>query len=171
MSGLYCASYKTSFLRELQSYSARIQWWRHVGDAYPKDSQAWPGRHKKPATTGRSSTGLCAITWRWGAGTDWKVGSEIVFQGEYEGHKYRDKGVILENIPNKLISYSYWSGFSGLEDKPENYAVVTYNLTKKENTQTKLTWTQKGYANEEGYKHSESGMETFLEKIKEIVER
>lgn len=25
--------------------------------------------------------------------TDWKVGSEIVFQGEYEGKKYRDHGI------------------------------------------------------------------------------
>ena len=42
--------------------------------------------------------------------TDWKVGSEIVFQGEYNGQKYRDHGVILEYIPNELVSYSYWSG-------------------------------------------------------------
>src|SRR4051812_19004731 len=60
--------------------------------------------------------------------TDWKIGSEVIFQGEYEGHKYRDKGVILENIPLKRISYSYWSGFSGLEDKPENYSTVTYTI-------------------------------------------
>ena len=52
--------------------------------------------------------------------TDWKVGSEIIFQGEYKGHKYKDRGVVRENSLNKLLSYSYWSGFSGLEDKPEN---------------------------------------------------
>jgi uncharacterized protein YndB with AHSA1/START domain len=23
--------------------------------------------------------------------TDWKVGSEVIFQGEYQGHKYKDK--------------------------------------------------------------------------------
>jgi uncharacterized protein YndB with AHSA1/START domain len=50
--------------------------------------------------------------------TDWKPGSEVVFRGEYQGHKYRDRGVVQQNILNELISYTYWTGFSGLEDKP-----------------------------------------------------
>lgn len=103
--------------------------------------------------------------------TDWKVGSEIVFQGEYEGHKYKDHGVIAENQPNQKLSYSYWSGFSGLEDKPGNYSVITYTLAVRGSNQTELTWTQKGFANEERHKHSESGMEEFLESIKKIIER
>lgn len=102
--------------------------------------------------------------------TDWKVGSEIVFQGEYEGHKYRDHGIIKEIIPLELISYSYWSGFSGLEDKPENYSLITYTVEKNENS-TKFTWTQKGFASEEGHQHSKSGMEAFLQQIKGIIER
>ena len=103
--------------------------------------------------------------------TDWKVGSEVIFQGEYEGHKYRDKGVILENIPLKKISYSYWSGFSGLEDKPENYSTVTYILESAGNNKTNFTWQQKGFANEKGHQHSLSGMNDFLKKIKEVIER
>ena len=103
--------------------------------------------------------------------TDWKVGSDIFFQGEYNGHKYRDCGIVLENIPNKKISYSYWSGFTGLENKPENYSTVTYIITTINSNQTELTWAQKGYANEDGYKHSLDGMKAFLNQIKEIVER
>ncbi len=103
--------------------------------------------------------------------TDWKVGSDIIFQGEYEGQKYRDKGRVVENIPNKLLSYRYWTAFSGLEDKPENYSLVTYTLTPGDNKTTTFTWTQKGFANEEGHRHSESGMVAFLQSIKEIVER
>ena len=102
--------------------------------------------------------------------TEWKVGSAIIFRGEYNGHKYRDKGVVLENIPNELLVYSYWSGFSGLEDRPENYSLITYSLTNSNNI-TKFTWTQKGYANEEGHKHSEEGMDEFLRTIKGIIER
>jgi len=102
--------------------------------------------------------------------TDWKVGSEIIFQGEYEGHKYRDHGIIEQIIPNELISYSYWSGFSGLEDKSENYSLITYTVEKDTNS-TRFTWTQKGFASEEGYQHSKSGMEAFLLQIKEIIER
>ncbi len=103
--------------------------------------------------------------------TDWKVGSPIVFKGEYEDKKYQDKGVVRENEQNKILSYSYWSGFSGLEDKPENYSLVTYTLESSDDKKTKFTWTQKGYANEDSYKHSQSGMKDFLQKIKEIVER
>jgi uncharacterized protein YndB with AHSA1/START domain len=105
--------------------------------------------------------------------TDWKVGSEIIFQGVYgetNEHSYRDKGVILENIPNKKLSYSYWSGFSGLEDKPENYSVVTYGLQDNEDKTTTFTWTQKGYASEENYQLSLAGMKEFLKQIKEIIE-
>ena len=103
--------------------------------------------------------------------TDWKVESEIIFQGEYEGHKYKDKGIVVENILHKTLSYLYWSSFSGLEDKPENYNLVTYTLNSTNNKTTQFTWTQKGFANEDGYKHSESGMDAFLQKIKEVVER
>ncbi|MEO8414560.1 MAG: SRPBCC domain-containing protein [Ginsengibacter sp.] len=105
--------------------------------------------------------------------TDWQVGSEIIFQGFYgqnNEHSYRDKGVILENIPNKKLSYSYWSGFSGLEDKPENYSIVSYGLDSIENEKTTFTWKQQGYATEENYLDSQTGMQKFLEQLKEIIE-
>lgn len=105
--------------------------------------------------------------------TDWKVGSEIIFQGKYgenNEHSYRDKGIIIQNIPGELLSYSYWSGFSGLEDKPENYSLVTYNLKSEDDQETTFTWTQKGYATEEGYQHSLGGMKEFLKQIKRVIE-
>jgi uncharacterized protein YndB with AHSA1/START domain len=105
--------------------------------------------------------------------TDWKPGSDIIFQGEYgenKEHTYRDKGVIMQNVANELLSYSYWSGFSGLEDKPENYSLVTYTLESDDDKKTTFTWTQKGYATNEGYQHSLHGMKEFLEQIKQIIE-
>ena len=103
--------------------------------------------------------------------TDWQVGSEIIFQGEYQGHKYRDKGLVVENVNNRVLSYLYWTAFSGLEDKPENYSLVTYGLSEEPNQHAKLTWTQKGFANDAGYNHSETGMDAFLQSIKQIIER
>ena len=103
--------------------------------------------------------------------TDWKVGSEVIFQGEFDGKKYLDRGVVKENVENELLTYSYWSSFSGSEDKPENYSLITYTLTPKEKNETTFTWTQKGYADEESYNHSKTGMDAFLKQIKEIVER
>ncbi len=103
--------------------------------------------------------------------TDWKVGSPIVFQGEYQGHKYKDKGVVRANIPHRRLTYSYWSGFSGLEDKPENYCMVSYELFSKNDKHTKFTWSQKGFANEEAQKHSQNGMGELLKHIKAVAER
>lgn len=102
--------------------------------------------------------------------TDWKVGSDIVFQGEYENTSYRDKGVIQENIPGKLLSYSYWSGFSGLPDLPENHSLVIYSLEEK-GPQTIFTWTQRGFPDEDRQAHSKGGMTDFLAQIKGIAER
>ncbi len=102
--------------------------------------------------------------------TDWKVGSPIVFQGEYKGQKYKDKGNVLENIKNKILKYNYWSNFSGLEDKPENYSIVNYNIEKLSETKTKFTWTQTGFANEDGKCHTEQGLEAILKQIKNITE-
>ena len=34
--------------------------------------------------------------------SDFKVGGEIIFQGDWEGKKYRDKGIILKIIPEEI---------------------------------------------------------------------
>jgi uncharacterized protein YndB with AHSA1/START domain len=104
--------------------------------------------------------------------TDWKVGSPISFSGVYgaENQRYCDKGVILENVPNQILRYSYWSGFSGLEDRPENYATVTYSLEPTDRG-TEFTWTQRGYRDEARREHSQKGMKELLAQIKAITER
>lgn len=101
--------------------------------------------------------------------TDWKVGNPIVFQGEYDGHTYKDKGNVLENVPNTLIKYNYWSGFSGLEDTLENYSTVSYSIEQGTDACT-LTWTQEGFSSEENRQHSENGLPAMLEQLKNLVD-
>jgi uncharacterized protein YndB with AHSA1/START domain len=103
--------------------------------------------------------------------TDWKVGSEIVFQGEYDGTSYKDKGIVQQNIPNELLSYLYWSAFMGIEDKPENYSLVTCSIKPLDADHSEFTWTQKGFANEKSHQHSESGMNAFLNGMKTVIEQ
>lgn len=103
--------------------------------------------------------------------TDWKVGSQILFQGEYDGQKYLDKGNVIDKKENELLRYNYWSGFSGLEDKSENYSLVTYKIDKLDDKEVKFTWHQKGFSSEEGQKHTEQGLKVMLEKIKELGEK
>lgn len=102
--------------------------------------------------------------------TDWKVGSSIVFQGEYENQKYCDKGIVKENIPFHKLSYLYWSGFSGIEDKIENYSLITYLIEEINEKMCLFTWNQKGYSSNEGFEHSKNGMIDFLDSIKKIAE-
>jgi len=102
--------------------------------------------------------------------TDWKVGSPIIFQGEYEGHKYKDKGNVLVNEANVLLQYNYWSQYSGLEDTLENYAIVTYKIDAKTDKSVLFTWTQEGFSSQEGYEHTENTLYGMLEQIKNLVE-
>ena len=68
--------------------------------------------------------------------SDWKKGSSLKFTGEWEGKTYEDKGTILDTVPGKLFRYTYWSSMGKLEDKPENYMVVTYELVPAGNETT-----------------------------------
>jgi hypothetical protein len=54
--------------------------------------------------------------------------------------------VILRFEPLRVISTSHWSPLSGVEDTPENYHVVTYELAAHDN-QTTLTLTQSNTPN------------------------
>lgn len=101
--------------------------------------------------------------------TDWKAGSPVVFQGEVQGQKWRDKGVVLEVREGELLRYSYWSGFCGLEDAPGNYSIVTYALESR-NDGTLLTITQQGYPNEQSQQSSGANWTGILQKIREIAE-
>ena len=103
--------------------------------------------------------------------TDWKVGSPIVFQGNYEGHVYNDKGNVLEVKENELLKYNYYSSMSGTEGKIENYFIVTYRIEQLSEGKVKFTWHQEGFPTEEKRKHTESGLCTMIEQIKEIAER
>ena len=100
--------------------------------------------------------------------TNWKIDTPIVFQGEYEGQQYKDGGTILAIETEKLLQYNYWSGFSGLENKEENYSIVTYELNSIDN-KTALTVTQQGFASEQAKEHSDKNWTMVLEKIKEIA--
>ncbi|CAN5277432.1 SRPBCC family protein [soil metagenome] len=102
--------------------------------------------------------------------SDWKEGSTISYEGEYQGHTYMDKGTILKVEPNKVFQSTYWSSMGDKEDKPENYNTITYTLTELGN-QTQLTITQDNIQTEESRKHSAENWKAVLQKLKELVEK
>lgn len=101
--------------------------------------------------------------------TTWEIGSPLLWTGEYEGQSYVDKGVVLDFFPNKKLSYSYLSSWSGLDDKPENYLLVSYEVAQKESG-TELIITQSNY-DEEKAKHSAENWAVVIDGLKKIVEK
>ncbi|MBR9918124.1 SRPBCC domain-containing protein [bacterium] len=103
------------------------------------------------------------------AKSEWTEGSPLTFSGEYEGEKYEDRGIIKVLKPNEVFQYTYWSGFSGLEDKPENYSLITFEIQPTEDNVV-LKLEQKGFVNEDAQSHSDQGWRSMLQNIKEIAE-
>jgi len=102
--------------------------------------------------------------------TNWKVNSPITYRGEWEGKTYEDKGTIIEVEAPKRFRATYWSAFSGLEDRPENYSVVSYEL-KEEAGSTKLTLTQSNTPTEDDAKNVAKNWSVPLQKLKELLEK
>lgn len=100
--------------------------------------------------------------------TTWKVGDDIIFQGEWEGQKYKDRGEVLEYSHNEKLAYSYLSNWANMEDKPENYLWVGYEVRPIDNG-TELTISQTNY-DEERAKHSEGNWASLVDGMKKIIE-
>ena len=102
--------------------------------------------------------------------SDWKKGSSLKFTGKWEGKTYEDKGTILDTQPGKLFRYTYWSSMGKLEDLPENYATVTYELVPA-GDETILNVAQDNIASQEQKEHSEQNWNYVLGELKKFVER
>jgi len=101
--------------------------------------------------------------------SDWKEGSKIVWKGEWEGRSYEDKGKILRFEPKRELQYSHFSPLSRLDDRPENYHIVTIELTENDN-QTIVTLSQDNNADEKTKEHSEKNWKMMLNSLKKLLE-
>lgn len=101
--------------------------------------------------------------------TDWKPGHPIKFKGEWQGKSYEDKGTILDIKKNKLIKYDYWSSMSGIEDKPESYVIITFQLSGEDGNVT-VNLVQENIPDEKMKVHSEENWNKVLNGLKEVAE-
>ncbi len=109
--------------------------------------------------------------------SDWKPGSSLLWEGEYEGKPMVFvKGFIKEIEPPKLLVYTVTDPNATWDDIPENYLNVTYSLTS-ENNGTLLTVVQDGFENaaegERRYQdvhNNGEGWNPILRQIKNLVE-
>jgi len=107
----------------------------------------------------------------------WEIGSDLLWEAMYEGQKtVFVKGKILVFEPNKKLVYSVFDPNSSMEDVPENYLNVTYELEENAGT-TLFTVTQGDYNKvaegdrryQEAYNNRE-GWNPILVQIKSLVE-
>lgn len=102
--------------------------------------------------------------------SDWKVGSTIQYTGEWQGQRYRDKGVIQSMIPEKELSISYWSDRSGKPDSPENYSTHSYELTELgENTTSVTIFQEDTYLSEESRDKAWQHWDVVMEGLEKVV--
>lgn len=110
--------------------------------------------------------------------SDWRPGSALLWKGNYEGNEMVFvKGKIVEIQPGKFLAYTTIDPNNvSIEDKPENYLTVTYDL-KTDNGQTILTVTQGDFSTvaegEKRYNEAFNGGEGWnpvLTEIKKLLE-
>jgi uncharacterized protein YndB with AHSA1/START domain len=110
--------------------------------------------------------------------SDWKAGSSLLWRMDYKGKELiAVKGNILEIEPGKRLVYTVFDpNNQTMEDIPENYLTVTYEL-ESDGDKTTLNVTQGDYnkvaEGERRYKESYNngeGWNPILAEIKKLVE-
>jgi len=102
--------------------------------------------------------------------SDWRDGSPITWQGEWQGRAYEDKGIILQFRPGRTLQYSHFSPLSGLPDKPESYHTVTIELSGA-GDQTRVFLAQDNNPSERTREHSETNWQNMLTSLKTFLEQ
>ena len=70
--------------------------------------------------------------WQYGADllTTWEPGTPIIFRNDWNGQTFEQKGTVLEFTPVSRLKYSLFFPRPDLQDVPENYFFMTYELTE-----------------------------------------
>ena len=109
--------------------------------------------------------------WQYGSDliTTWEIGSGIKFRTEWEGKIFEQWGQVLEMRPDELIKYSLFAPRPDLEDKPENYFIMSYVLIT-ENGQTKLEIIQEDNRPNAVQEEPQGDENPILQSLKKIAE-
>ena len=110
--------------------------------------------------------------WQFGSDliTTWEVGSDIKFRTEWGDKIFEQWGKVLEIRPYELVRYSLFAPGPGLEDKPENYFIMSYVLTS-ENGQTKLEIIQEDNRSNAVQEEPQGEENPILKSLKELAEK
>lgn len=109
--------------------------------------------------------------WQYGSDliTDWKVGNQIKFRNEWNGQFFEQWGTILEVVPYHKIKYSLFFPRPELEDKPENYFIMSYVLSE-ENDKIKLSIIKEDNRPDAIQEEPKEEKNPILEALKALIE-
>lgn len=94
--------------------------------------------------------------------TNWEPGSTIKWVGNFQGYESGERGVILENIQYRRLKYTSFDPNFGLDDEPENYLHILYELQPAGDS-TNLTTTIENFnGDEQRTKHIAKGWDDIV---------
>jgi uncharacterized protein YndB with AHSA1/START domain len=106
--------------------------------------------------------------------SDWKVGSPVLWKMDVDGREtVVVQGQVLSIEPKKHLAYTVFDPAMGIEDVPENYLTVSYELEERDG-QTVLSVSQGDYSRvaegEKRYQDTLGSWDYALGGLKKAVE-
>ncbi|GAA2054391.1 SRPBCC family protein [Leifsonia soli] len=105
--------------------------------------------------------------------SDWRLGSTIVWRGEWQGKAFEDHGRVIEledrEEPWRVV-LTHFSPLSGLPDVPENYHTLRFELDEIPGG-TRVTLDQDNNPTREAAEHAQANWAQMLEGVKTVAER
>lgn len=110
--------------------------------------------------------------WQFGSDliTTWEIGSDIKFRTEWGDKVFEQWGRVVEMKPLQLVKYTLFAPRPDLEDKPENYFIMSYVFTS-ENGQTKLEIIQEDHRPNAVQEAPQGEENPILKSLKELAEK
>lgn len=101
--------------------------------------------------------------------SEWKVGGDLILDGEIDGNSFRDHGVIQALSRPTQFSYSYWSTNHGTERTPESHLTIAYRLSPEQQG-TRLDVEQSNIRSEDLFGMMGPIWDSLLTSLKTFVE-
>lgn len=102
--------------------------------------------------------------------SDWKLGSSVIWEGEYNGYKAYQQGEVIKVVAGQQLTYSTFDPNQGLADVSENYIHVSYTIHTI-NDECQLTITNETFDNNpERMSHINQGWDMVIGSIKSVAE-
>lgn len=103
--------------------------------------------------------------------SNWEIGSSIIWEGEFQGYKAYQTGIILEYQEYKQLKYTTFDKQTGLDDIPANHVHVTYLLSEENGWTVFTVITDNFNGDKTRSEHSAAGWDAIvLPKFKALID-